>query len=209
MTSHSVNAQAPDNVAPGVPVTILNDAPIADAELVARARRGDSAAFEELARRHYRGAYAIALAILGTPMDAEDACQEAFLKALRALESCRDASRFSAWLGQIVRNTARNACDARRVRSGPDPEFVDAHGSDDLARDAEQEELGTILRTALARLSEAQRQVVVLHDLEGLAHRDIGTQLGISEVLSRQHLFQARRALRARLGAAMLEEYAR
>jgi len=178
-----------------------------DAGLVTRAREGDAAAFEELARRHYRAAYAIALAVLGNPMDAEDVCQEAFLRALRALESCRDPSRFAAWLGQIVRNSARNAWDARRVRSGPDADLVDAEGPHDSARDSERRELAGRLLAAMEALTEAQRQVVLLHDLEGWTHRSIAEQLGVSEVMSRQHLFQARRSLRTRLGMEAFKEH--
>ena len=79
-----------------------------DALLVRRARRGDAAAFEALVRKHYRAAYAIAFGVLGSAMDAEDACQDAFVKALERLDEIRDPNRFGPWLQQIVRNRARN-----------------------------------------------------------------------------------------------------
>lgn len=140
-------------------------------------------------------------------MDAEDVCQDALFKALRALDGCRDPSRFGPWLGQIVRNTARNARDARRVRDGPDLATVDAAARDDPARDAHRADLGCLLLAAMTHLTEMQREVLLLHDLEGWDHRDIGDLIGATEGVSRQHLFKARRALRARLGRETFKEY--
>jgi RNA polymerase sigma-70 factor (ECF subfamily) len=64
------------------------------------------------------------------------------------------------------------------------------------------------LESALGTLTELQRQVVLLHDLEGMAHKEVAELLDISEVSSRQHLFVARRLLRERLGTSTIEEYA-
>jgi RNA polymerase sigma-70 factor (ECF subfamily) len=140
-------------------------------------------------------------------MDAEDVVQDAFFKALRALDTCREPSRFGPWLGQIVRNTARNARDHQKIRSGPDFDTVDAQSPDDSALDAQRAELGNQLLAAIGTLNEAQRQVVLLHDLEGWDHRSIAGAIGVSEGMSRQHLFHARRALRSRLGQKTLKEY--
>ena len=91
-----------------------------DAVLVARARRGEPAAFEALVRRHYRAAFAVALAVLGNRMDAEDVCQDAFVVAAERLDECRQPEKFAAWLLQVVRNRARNYVDYRRGE-GPPP----------------------------------------------------------------------------------------
>ena len=88
----------------------------ADAELVARARKGDGAGFDALVRRHYRAAYAVALAVLGRRDDAEDICQEAWIRVLERIDDCRDPSRFVYWMLQIVRNRARNHLAYRQVR---------------------------------------------------------------------------------------------
>lgn len=175
--------------------------------LVERARRGDAAAFEALVRRYYRTAHAVALAVLGNPMDAEDACQDAFLRALERLDRLRQPERFSAWLLQIVRNRARNLRSYRRVRSVLPLEEVRAASDEDTGREAESEELRRELKSALSELSEIQREVVLLHDLEGWKHREIGELLGLSEGMSRQHLMSARRLLRERLGTKLLKEY--
>ena len=178
-----------------------------DASLVRKARRGDAVAFEGLVRRHYRAAYSVALAILGSAMDAEDVCQEAFVRALERLEDCRNPGRFIAWLMQIVRNRARNYIDYRRVRETVDLDKVAASGGDRADKGVEQAELRDTLQEALSELTELQRQVVLLHDLEGWKHREIAESLDVSEVASRQHLLNARRKLRELLGQELLEEY--
>lgn len=180
---------------------------LTDALLVKRARRGDAAAFESLVRKHYRAAYAIALGVLGSAMDAEDACQDAFVKALERLDEIRDPERFGPWLQQIVRNRARNLYSYRRVRTAQPLETVRAVGSENPGSDAARGELREKLESALQDLSDMQRQVVLLHDLDGWKHREIAVALEISEGMSRQHLFHARRILRERLGVNVLEEY--
>ena len=178
-----------------------------DGTLVERVRRGDAAAFEALVRRHYRAAYAVALSLLGNGMDAEDVCQDAFVRALERIDDCRRPDRFAAWLLRIVRNRAHNYREYRRVREAADVEAVPAAGSQDSGRDLERSDLRGRLEDALGQISEIQRQVVLLHDLEEMKHRDIAEILGISEGMSRQHLFNARKALRAMLGAEALREH--
>ena len=178
-----------------------------DALRVERARRGDAGAFEALVRRHYRAAFAVALALLGNAMDAEDVSQEAFIRALERLDEIRRPERFAAWLLQIVRNRARNYRSYRRVRSAASLDEVQAQGDDNTADAAERSELRHELESALAELGETQREVVLLHDLEGWKHREIAEALEISEGMSRQHLMVARRMLRERLGAEFLKEH--
>ncbi len=171
-----------------------------DSRLVARARAGDAGAFEALVRRHLRAANAVALGVLGNPADAEDVCQDAFLAALERLEDCRDPERFAGWLLRIVRNRALNARESLALRRGEPLETVaGASGGRDPGRDAERAESRERLLAALSGLTPAQREVVLMHDLEGWKHREIAELLGISEEASRVRLFQARRNLRARL----------
>ena len=178
-----------------------------DAELVERVRRGETAGFDALVRRHYRAAYVVALALLGDGMDAEDVCQDAFIKALERIDDCRRPDRFASWLLQIVRNRAHNFRDYRRVRTGVAVDVTDQPGASDAAQDVERADLRGRLEAALEDLSEVQRQVVLLHDLEGWRHREIAESLQLSEGMSRQHLFAARRVLRHTLGAKVLREY--
>ncbi|MGQ0764288.1 MAG: RNA polymerase sigma factor [Gemmatimonadota bacterium] len=187
----------------------MADAELSDATLVARAREGDESAFEKLVRRHYRAAFSIALSRLGNRMDAEDVCQDAFIKALDRLDDCRDPSRFAGWLLQIVRNTAHNTASRSRLRNADelDERFEAGSGKADAARELELGELGERLESALQELTPTQREVVLLHDLEGWEHRRIAGVVGCSEVMSRQHLFQARRRLREILGRDAVSEH--
>ena len=168
-----------------------------DAALVGRARLGDTAAFEALLRRHFRAAYAVAMAQLGEEGDAEDACQDAFVRCWERIGECREPERFGAWLLRVVRNTAHNRREHRAVRAAEPLEA--GEGVRDVGGpevDLERGELATILRAALARLRDTPREVVLLHDVEGWRHADVAALLGISETMSRRHLSDARRALR-------------
>lgn len=169
------------------------------ARLVRLARSGDSAAFEELVRRHLKAAYAIALAVTGDADDAEDVAQDSFVVALERLDDCADPDRFSAWLLKIVRNRALNLRRSQARRAGVPYEEVGIAAASDPARDADRALLRERLLEEMQTLTELQRQVLLLHDLEGYRHREVAEALNISEVSSRVHLFAARRALRARL----------
>jgi len=167
-----------------------------DAALVELAREGDGAAFEVLVRRYTRIAYAIALGVVKEPADAEDVCQDAFVRALERLDDCEPA-RFAAWLLRIVRNRAHSVRRYLGVRDAVALDMVSpASPEPGPHRDAERQELRRGLVDALSELKEVQRQVVLLHDLEGWKHREIGQLLELPEGTVRAHLFHARRTLR-------------
>lgn len=178
-----------------------------DADLVARALRGDGDAYDALVRRHYRAAFSLALGVLVNRQDAEDVCQDAFVKALERLDDCRDPGRFLPWMMMIVRNRSLSYRSYRKVRETAELLPETAESRDSPASDAVRAELGRTLQKALATLSEPQRQVVLLHDLDGWTHKQIADLLGMTEVRSRQHLFVARQLLRERLGPSLLREY--
>jgi RNA polymerase sigma-70 factor, ECF subfamily len=177
-----------------------------DAHLVARALEGEQAAFETLVRRHVDGAYAVALAELTDVRDAEDAVQDAFVTALERLEDCRDASAFGAWLRQIVRNRARTVRRREKLRQTDTLDPALAAATSSPARDLERTDLRHRLKAALALLTEVQRRVVLMHDLEGYRHREIAVELELPEGTIRSHLFFARRALRAQLDDVLERE---
>jgi RNA polymerase sigma-70 factor (ECF subfamily) len=178
-----------------------------DAELVARCLRGDTDAFDLLVRRYYRAAFAVALGVLGNRHDAEDVVQDAFVKAVERLEDCREPSKFVQWMLVIVRNRALSHRTYRKIRETSEllPEIAEAEDSPFV--DTARSELADTLQAALATLSGIQRQIVLLHDMDGWTHKDIADSLDISEVRSRQHLFVARKLLRERLGPSLLREY--
>jgi RNA polymerase sigma-70 factor (ECF subfamily) len=153
-----------------------------DAALVARARLGDAAAMDALLRRYFRASFLVALGRLGNREDAEDVCQDAFVQCLKRLDDCREPEKFGAWLIRIVRNTAHNRGDYLRVRSTepvalhlevPSPARTDSR--------AERGELRATLLAALGHLTDSQRDVVLMHDLEGWPHGDIAKHLEIAK----------------------------
>jgi RNA polymerase sigma-70 factor (ECF subfamily) len=168
-----------------------------DAVLVARIRSGDAAAFEALMRRYFRMAFLIAYARLQNREDAEDVCQDAFVRCWERIGDCRDPERVSSWIATIVRNTAHNRRDFLRLRDTEPLEnaaAVSARGRSDAATD--RNELRARLGAALGALTPVQREIVLLHDLEGWRHAEIASRLGLSELMSRRHLSDARKRLR-------------
>src|SRR5262249_39119772 len=132
---------------------------------------------------------------------AEDVAQDAFVLALERIGSCREPARFAGWLLTIVRNRALSWVERRKLRdvAGDErPEAAPAGGPRESGRE------GRLIAAADA-LSPEKREVVLLHDLEEWTHGEIATALGISEVMSRQLLFVARKALRRRLGEGTQE----
>jgi RNA polymerase sigma-70 factor (ECF subfamily) len=178
----------------------MRDDADATKRLVLSAQRGDAGAFGELAQLFLRPAYAVALAVVRRPADAEDVAQDALVKALGAIDTCREPGRFLPWLLSIVRNEGRNWLAKRKHRDVPAEDIAEAAGPDDAPLSTRD-----WLRQALATLNETQREVVLLHDLEGLTHGEIAASLGCSEIMSRQHLFAARRVLRTALAPVRAE----
>lgn len=173
-----------------------DEGPAPEREIILAAQRGSEAAFGELVRRHQRRAYIVARAISATHEDAEDAVQDGFLHAWQALDRFRTDQPFSAWVGRIVANAALDLARRRKVRATEVlPEGLSAP-SRDPAVDAE---LRRRLGMALDTLSAPQRAVVVLHDVEGYTHAEIGELLEMPEGTARAHLHHARAALRKSL----------
>lgn len=167
-----------------------------DEYLVRRAQAGDSQAFGALVGRYMRASYAVSLSVTGRHDDAEDAAQEGFMVALERLDDCRNPERFAGWLLTIVRNRARNLVRREVLRDMDDvPEMAAARGRTP-EKATEHAELQERLGRALQRLSEVQREIVLLHDLEGWRHREIAEHLGIPSGTVRSHLHFAKQALR-------------
>ena len=188
-------ALLPTRPSVGVALSVPDDR-TRERELVLSAQRGNRDAFAELVRAHQRRAYAVARAIVLDHHDAEDAVQDGFLHAYRALARFRPGESFGAWLHRIVANAALDLQRRRKVRSASVlPETVALPFRDP----AESDELRRRLGSALERLSERQRSVIVLHDVEGFRHAEIGEMLGIPEGTARSDLHHARAALRRML----------
>jgi RNA polymerase sigma-70 factor (ECF subfamily) len=170
--------------------------------LVERCRRGDLAAFEELYRTHSGRLFSVACRMVGNTADAEDLLQEIFLTAHRKLEGFRGDSSLGTWLYRLATNHCLDFLRSRATRAGQitdalddDPTIADA-GSKGLA---ERTVTKMDLERALARLPEGCRAAFVLHDIEGLEHREVGDVLGIAEGTSKSQVHKARLRLRTLL----------
>jgi RNA polymerase sigma-70 factor (ECF subfamily) len=165
-------------------------------ELVRAAQRGDREAFGGLVRMHRERAYAVARAIVTSHEDAEDAAQEGFLNAYRALARFRPDQPFGAWLHRIVANAALDLTRRRKVRA---TEVIPASVPMPFRDPAEADELRRRIVSGLEALTARQRAVIVLHDVEGFTHGEIGAMLGMPEGTARSDLHHARTALRRAL----------
>ena len=187
-----------------------------EAELLTRAKAGDAEAFEGLVRPHLGLLLRVIQRILGNEAESQDALQDALIAMYRELQGFAGASAFSTWAYRVCANQALMH-RRKRVRRREDgledlmPRFADdGHPmpgdsflpvSEDAVALAhvERQELRTRIQTGLALLSDDQRAVFVLRDLEGWDTEDIAQRLGITRELVRQRLHRARLALRTLL----------
>jgi len=176
-----------------------------DAELVIRARSGDGASFGELVSRYQRPAYSVAPAVTGRHQDAEDTVQESFMVALERLDECRSPDRFAGWLLAIVRNRSRNLIRRESLKRADEIPASASSPGPGPERAADISALRGRLTEALHELSEVQREITLLHDLEGWKHAEIAEKLGMPAGTVRSHLHFARKALRVQL--AEWEDY--
>lgn len=177
-----------------------------DAHLAARAAEGDRDAFGELVDRHAPAARRVARTVLTTADDADDAVQDGFLSAWRAIARYDPTRPFGPWLMRIVLNAARDLRRRSRVRR-TDPLPPERAGSEPGPDRATGRALfHEALAAALAQLPERQRVAVTLFDAEGYPHAEIAELLGVPVGTVRSDVFQARRALRAALAPFQEEQ---
>lgn len=176
-------------------------------ELIRRIHSGEPEKFYELIRPFERRVYAAAFAILRNEADAEDAAQEAMLKAFANLRQFRGEARFSTWLIQIAVNEARmrrrkdhaEVIEPIGEREDADGvytprEFADWHEVPSEA--LERREVRDLLLEALAALGSKYREVFVLRDVQHLSIAEVSENLGISTASVKTRLLRARLMLR-------------
>jgi RNA polymerase sigma factor (sigma-70 family) len=185
-------------------------APEEESALVARARRGDLSAYDELVKRYQERIYATIYHMTSNHDDANDLAQESFIKAYQALKSFKGGSSFYTWLYRIAVNKTINFLKQRKNRthmSLNDLDFNAEHDPDFMAlisdktprRDADLTELQEKLNAALLKLSDSHRLVVVLHDVQGESHEDIAKIMDCNIGTVRSRLFYARQQLQSYL----------
>ena len=179
-----------------------------EADWIQRAQKGDRAAFSRLVRLHHRRIYACAAQMLGDRAEAEDAVQETFLRAYRAIERFDGRAELSTWLYRICINVSLNALRRRKRTDAadvndprvPEPAADPSQGSSDPRTALEGAELYRRLSAALDELSPSLRSTVVLVLLEGMPQKDAAEVLGCSEGTIAWRVHESRRRLREKLG---------
>jgi RNA polymerase sigma-70 factor (ECF subfamily) len=179
--------------------------------LISRAREGDLTAFNSLVVRFQNTVYSLSVRMLGSPQAAEDATQEAFIRAWTRLETFR-GGRFQSWLFTIVANLSRDELRRRgrrpqtsldAARDDPDRASLDpVDGGPTPEAVVEQGDLRTLLEAALAQLPDEWREIVVLSDVQDLAYEEIVIITGLPLGTVKSRLSRARGRLRDIIGAS-------
>ncbi len=164
---------------------------------LARARRGDMDACEQIFRSFQQPAYSVAYRICRCRETAQEVTQEAFITAFRKLRQFRGDAPFWGWLRRVVIN---HAITSLRKAPKADPvELQDYHGQSETSSD--RIGLAMDLESALAMLGPEDRTIVWLHDVEGYNHREIAGLFGKTESFSKTRLSRARQQLKKLLEA--------
>jgi RNA polymerase sigma-70 factor (ECF subfamily) len=189
------------------------NAAMSDADLAQCIGAGDQGAFVLLMRRHNQLLFRTARAILRDDAEAEDALQDAYLQAFRAIGQFRGDAKLSTWLTRIVVNEAiaRSRKATRRAEVTPlypvdEPETHAAEGAmdnqiDSPEKSAMRAQARAMLEQSLDALPEAFRTVFVLRAVEEMSGEEVAACLGIPEATVRSRFFRARSMLRASLAS--------
>jgi RNA polymerase sigma-70 factor (ECF subfamily) len=178
-----------------------------DEELVARAREGDVDSFNQLIVRWERPIYALAYRVIGREEDARDVCQDAFLRAYRALPGFKGEAKFSSWVYRIALNLCRDWI--RRQRRAPVTQLPDDLDALEAVVDAEpresiedlvaRRELSAVVEQAMAQLPPEQRTAIILKEYHGMTFQEIATLQGCPLSTVKTRLYQGLSVLRRHL----------
>ncbi len=173
-----------------------------ETELVRQAATGDETAMHALYRRYAPRVYAVVRRLAGDDALADDWAQEAWVRAFQALPKFRGDSAFSTWLHRVAVNSA---LQGRRKHKRHDERETELPAVLPGAT-ADSPMLRIALERALERLPDGMRRVLVLHDVEGFTHEEIGEMLGVAAGTSKSQLFKARAKMREILRPARQRE---
>ena len=178
-----------------------------DEELVARAQGGDIESFNQLIVRWERPIYALAYRVIGKEEDARDVCQDAFLRAYRALPGFKGQAKFSSWLYRIALNLCRDWI--RRQRRAPVSQLPEDMDAIELASEkgpvesiedlVARRELSAIVEEAMSELSEEQRTAIILKEYHGMTFQEIADMQGCPLSTVKTRLYQGLTVLRRHL----------
>lgn len=170
-------------------------------DLVARAQAGDERAFEELVRRHADRLYAVVVRFIGDGQEAEEATQEAFLRAWRSIGRFKGDSQFFTWLYRIGINEAKrrvgrqvSAVKSTSLDEHPEAEVPDWSQAPEA--NAGHAELRGVLEEAIRALGPDHRASLILRDIEGLSTSEAAETMDIGEAAFKSRLHRARLSVR-------------
>ncbi len=204
--SNLINRQKSDDCAPAID-------PKAVDKLVGRAREGTQTAFDDLVRLFQRPVFNLALRMLNNYEAAQDAAQETFVKAFRALGKFNGASLFSTWLFAIAANTCRNQRQVASRKSFFEPYREngdeDGRGPKDLMVDPapgpdtrlERDETRQAVQSAIAGLEEEFATAIILRDVQDMSYEEIAETLGCSMGTVKSRISRARWMVKEQLEA--------
>ena len=170
-----------------------------DFELAKNSAGGDTSAFAELYRRHFRRVYLLALRMMGNATEAEDMTQEVFVHLFNKIGSFRGESAFTTWLHRMTVNQVLMHFRKRSTRS--ELTTVEGETPIQIVQGTENPNAMPVvdriaLEKAIQQLPPGYRTVFVLHDVEGYEHDEIARMLGVAEGTSKSQLHKARLKLR-------------
>lgn len=184
--------------------------PDPDQDLVARAREGDTRAFDALILKYGDKLYGLVYNMTSHKEDTHDLLQDIFARAYQSLPKFRGNSTFYTWIYQIAVNLTLNFLKKRKRRAGPslndpdsavqrDPALIDTNRDADPERQTNLKELQVKLNEAMQKLSEPHRMVVTMFDIQGMSHGEIARILSTSEGTIRSRLHYAHLQLQSTL----------
>ena len=173
-----------------------------DAAIAAACLAGDMGGYELLYRLQGARMRNLARNLLGSPSEAEDAVQETFLKVQRSVGSFRGQSSFVTWIFRILVNTCHDLRRSRtRRKELAQGETEEQDPLPKMRAPGAHPTLRIALERSIAQLTQHQRDVFLLYEVEGFRHAEIGAMLDITETASKNTLFQAKKSLRGMLEA--------
>jgi RNA polymerase sigma-70 factor (ECF subfamily) len=190
---------------PGTPEPPAAEPAATEADLLAQARSGDMAAFEQLSGAYADRLFMLLLRLLGDPDEAMDVAQEVMLRAWLGITRFQGRSSYFTWLYRIAVNEANRALE-RRSRRPPGVSIgareldLPASAALDPSPQAESSELRRALRDALMQLPPELRTAIVLRDVEGLSTQEAAEIAGVGQAAFKSRLHQARLRVRAAIG---------
>jgi len=173
---------------------------LSDEQLVKKIIQGETYFFEELVTRYRKQVFSICYRMVRQREEAEDLAQEVFVKAYRYLKQYNPEHKFSSWILKIATNTSIDALRKKKLDTMPLEEEIETHREDMSAEKAFlQEEARQEIESAIGRLPQEHRIVVLLYHQQGKSYQEIADILDIPLSMVKNRLFRARKTLKAEL----------